>query len=86
MFGNEVREEVFLTYNFENKKVIDLVMTIKRTPDGERIYYIVFMTDTNDLMLIKHIMYDQRVYTNQDTKRIISLDNSLRHIRGYYRS
>lgn len=44
------------------------------------------MTDTNELILIKHILGDQRVYTDADTKSKITLENSLKHIRGYYRA
>lgn len=43
--GNGVIEQIFLNYNFQDKKVIDLVMFKKITPDRYRIYFILFMTE-----------------------------------------
>ena len=60
-------------------------MTTHRKLDGNRVYFIVFATDTNDLLLIKHERGDQRVYSDADIKGTIGLGNSITHIRGYYR-
>ena len=60
-------------------------MTTHRKLDGNRVYFIVFATDTNDLLLIKHERGDERVYSDSDIKGTIGLGNSIKHIRGYYR-
>ena len=44
------------------------------------------MTDTNELLLIKHLRGDRRVYLDADTMDAIALGNRLTHIHGYYRN
>ena len=84
--GNQVREDVFLTFNFKDKKVFDYIMIKKKDSEGYRIFFIIFLTDANDLYLIKHNQGESKVYTDSDLIGTpITLSNPMTHIRGYFR-
>ena len=84
--NNEVREDVFLTFNFRDKKVFDFILIKNRDSEGNRIYFVIFLTNTNDLYLIKHYKGTQKVYTDADLVTTITVSNPLTHIRGYFRN
>lgn len=61
-----MREDVFLTFNFKDKKVFDFILIKNRDSEGYRVFFVIFLTNTNDLYMIKHRQGDRKVYTDAD--------------------
>ena len=66
--------------------MFDFILIKKKDTQGNRIYFVIFLTNTNDLYLIRHNKGDSKVYTDSDlVGAAITLSNPLTHIRGYFR-
>lgn len=74
-----------MSYNFKDKKVFDFILHKLKDADGNRIFFVIFLTEQNDIFLVKHIKGEQKVYTEADIIGQFTLSNPLTHVRGYFR-